>query len=79
MIKKHLSKENINFIGYLGIGLNIAITIFIFVMIGYFVDKKFNTLPQGTILGGLAGFIFGMRTLFLTVKKVSSKKEDKKN
>lgn len=48
-------------------------------MIGYFVDKKFNTLPQGTILGGLAGFIFGMRTLFLTVKKVSSKKEDKKN
>jgi len=72
--KNDKNPEQSSFMSYLGLGLNIAITILIFVMIGYFVDKKFSTIPIFTITGSVAGFLTGMSTLYKTIKQVSHRK-----
>lgn len=52
---------------YLGVGLQLATTLLAGVFLGYFLDRKFQTLPfctlGGSALGFLAGFYSFMRQI----------------
>ncbi|OGR87610.1 MAG: hypothetical protein A3A86_08065 [Elusimicrobia bacterium RIFCSPLOWO2_01_FULL_60_11] len=56
-----------NYAKYIGVGLQLAVTLLAGVFLGYFLDRKFQTLPfctlGGSALGFLAGFYGFMRQI----------------
>ncbi|MGB9770417.1 MAG: AtpZ/AtpI family protein [Candidatus Kapaibacteriota bacterium] len=54
---------------YLNLGWQLVITILLMVLIGYFVDKYFNTKPLFTIIFALLGCIIAMYDFIRNVTK----------
>ena len=50
-------------LAYLGIGLQLSGTILAGVFLGYFLDRKFGTLPWGTLIGSGLGLGTGFYNL----------------
>lgn len=48
---------------YLGIGLEITVTVLLGAFAGYYIDKSKGTAPFGTAAGALLGIIFGFYIL----------------
>jgi F0F1-type ATP synthase assembly protein I len=45
---------------------------------GYFIDKKWDTLPYFTLIGAFAGFSLGLYVLINTALRLSKKMEASK-
>lgn len=54
---------------YLGLGLQLAVTVTIMVFVGIWLDEKFNTKPILTIVCSVFGIFAGMYNFIKTVSK----------
>ncbi len=66
---------------YLGLGLQLAVTIVAFVLIGSWLDKKFSQNYIFTLIAGMLGIGIGLYNLIKTVtylEKRSKAKNEKK-
>ena len=66
---------------YLGLGLQLAVTIVVFVLLGSWLDKKFSKNYIFTLVAGLFGIGIGLYNLIRTVtylEKRSKFKNEKK-
>lgn len=53
---------------YIGIGLQLSATILIGLFLGYFVDRKLNTIPWFTLTGSAVGFVVAFVNLISELK-----------
>jgi ATP synthase protein I len=60
---------------YLGLGLQLAVTVSIMVFIGVWLDGKFNTDPVLTIIFAFLGVFAGLYTFIKSVLKASNDKK----
>jgi ATP synthase protein I len=60
---------------YLGLGLQLAVTVTIMVFIGVWLDGKFNTDPVLTIIFAFLGVFAGLYTFIKSVLKASNDKK----
>lgn len=58
-----------------GLGLEFCLIMCVGFFAGYFLDKKWDTLPYFTLLGAFCGFSLGLYILINTALKVSKKLE----
>jgi len=57
---------------YLGLGAEIAASLAIPMMFGYYIDKHFNSSPIGILLGVLLGIILFFLTILRITKRLNS-------
>ncbi len=62
---------------YLGLGLQLAVTIVVMVLLGSWLDKKFNLNYILTLVFGLFGIGIGMYNLIRTVTVLEKKNKSK--
>ncbi|MCW8811835.1 MAG: AtpZ/AtpI family protein [Ignavibacteriaceae bacterium] len=60
---------------YLGLGLQLAVTVTIMVFIGVWLDGKFNTDPVLTIIFSFLGVFAGLYTFIKSVLKAGNDKK----
>jgi len=60
---------------YLGLGLQLAVTVTIMVFIGVWLDRKFNTNPVLTIIFAFLGVFAGLYTFIKSVLKAGNDKK----
>lgn len=63
---------------YLGLGLQLAITIVVMVLIGDWIDSKFGFHYVFTLIFGFLGIGAGLYNLIKTVNDLEKKNKDKK-
>jgi F0F1-type ATP synthase assembly protein I len=64
-------------IQYSGLGVQLAVTILVFLFIGVWLDKIFNTKFVFTLIFTFVGFGGGFYSFYLTIKNLNE--EEKKN
>jgi ATP synthase protein I len=64
---------------YLGLGLQLAVTILIFLFIGRWVDGKLGTAPWFMVIGAFLGGTAGMYSFIRTVIRLEKKDKEKKD
>lgn len=57
-----------NWYGLVGIGLEFVVTIAVLGAIGWFADRKLNTLPWLTLVGIVIGFAVGLTMMIRAAK-----------
>jgi F0F1-type ATP synthase assembly protein I len=62
---------------YLGLGLQLAITIVVMVLIGDWLDKRFNQKYIFTLIFGILGIGVGIYNLIKTVNDLDKKNKNK--
>ncbi len=77
-LTKPLLKTDSKFIQYSGLGIQLSGTILIFLFIGIWLDKYFETKFVFTLVLTFVGFFGGFYSFYLTIKKLSEE-EKKKN
>jgi ATP synthase protein I len=75
-LSKPLFKADSNFVNYSGLGVQLAATILIFLFIGIWLDKEFNTGFVFTLIFTFIGFFGGFYSFYLKIKKLD---EDSKH
>ncbi len=55
-------------IQYVGVGLQLAVTVLLGFFSGYSLDKKYGFLPWGSVLGGFLGLAVGFYNLWVRLK-----------
>lgn len=63
---------------YMGLGVQLAATMVIFVLIGDWIDEKNESEPLFLTIFALAGIAVGMYTLIKTVMELEKKKKNDK-
>lgn len=76
-LTKPLVKTDSSFIRYSGLGVQLAGTILIFLFIGIWLDKIFETKFVFTLVLTFVGFFGGFYSFYLTIKNLTE--EEKKN
>lgn len=61
---------------YLGLGLQLAVTIVAMVLIGSWADKKFDTGYIFTLIGGILGISVGIYNLIKTVNDLDKRNKN---
>lgn len=61
---------------YLGLGLQLAVTIVGFVLIGNWLDKKYDSSYLYTIIGGVLGISIGIYNLIKTVNDLDKRNKN---
>lgn len=61
---------------YTGIGIELALYIIIFLLIGRFLDNRWGSEPWLMILGTAIGFVAGFYSMFKTLAGLSGSGED---
>ena len=61
---------------YLTLGIQLIVTILLFVFAGHWADGKFDTSPLLTLIGGLVGIAAGFYHFFKVVLKMGRKSEE---
>ena len=68
--------ESLKSVGpYLGIGLELAITILIFLLLGRYLDNRWDTTPWLMIAGAALGFAAGFYGMFKTLAGLSKPRD----
>jgi len=52
------------------LGFELAAPVVVGLFAGYFLDRRFNSQPWLMMLGLLAGFFYGLKTLFSMLKRM---------
>ena len=52
------------------LGFELAAPVVVGLFAGYYLDRKFNSQPWLMMLGLLAGFFYGLKTLFSMLKRM---------
>jgi len=52
------------------LGFELAAPVVVGLFAGYFLDRRFNSQPWLMMLGLLAGFFYGLKTLFTMLKRM---------
>ncbi len=60
---------------YMNLGINLAVTIGLFCLLGWWLDGKFGTKPLLIIICAFAGIAFGMYNFFRTISDLDKKKK----
>ena len=60
---------------YIGLGLQLAVTVTALVFLGIWLDGQFETKPILTIIGAFAGVFIGMYTFIKSVLKAGNDKK----
>lgn len=55
---------------YLGIGIEFALYLIVFLFIGHYLDGRYGTEPWLMILGAVLGFVGGFYSLFRTLSRL---------
>ena len=63
-----------NYAKYLGIGLQLAVTLLGGIFLGYFLDRKFGLLPWLTLGGSALGLVVGFYNL---LSQIDGKNENR--
>ncbi len=63
---------------YLGLGLQLAATIVIFLLIGKWLDGEFNTSPVLMVVGGFIGAVAGLYSFLKTVISLNKKQMERR-
>ncbi|HQF43428.1 MAG TPA: AtpZ/AtpI family protein [Ignavibacteriaceae bacterium] len=63
---------------YLGLGLQLAVTIVAMVFLGSWLDKKFDSRYLFTLLGGIFGISIGIYNLIKTVNDLEKRRKNVK-
>lgn len=53
----------------IALGFELVIPVVVGLFAGYFLDRKWDSQPWLMILGLVAGFLYGLRTLFALLKR----------
>ncbi len=61
---------------YLGLGLQLAVTIVAMVLLGSWLDKKFDTGYVFTLIGGIVGISAGIYNLIKTVNDLEKRSKN---
>ncbi|HUX92568.1 MAG TPA: AtpZ/AtpI family protein [Ignavibacteriaceae bacterium] len=73
MKKSEPEKDNDNnpnaWVGYIGLGSQLAVTVVVMVLLGVWLDKKFSTEPILTIIFSFIGIAGGMYNFIKTALK----------
>ena len=79
ILSKPILKTDSKTFQYSGLGIQLAVTIIIFLFIGVWLDKLFDTKFVFTLILTFVGFFGGFYNFYLTIKKLSEpgKKETK--
>ncbi len=64
---------------YLGIGVQLAATIVLMVLIGSWLDKKFGQKFLFTLIFGILGIVSGMYNLLKTITYLEKRKKNSEN
>jgi ATP synthase protein I len=64
-------KDYIERTSYMMVGVQFALSIFIGLVIGYWLDKKFHTFPWLTLFWFFIGLAAGFKNVYRELKKVS--------
>ncbi len=67
--------RNNEFFKYSGLGLEFGITVLMFVFLGLYLDKKFNTMPLFILVMSLVGFSSAVYLMYKTFERM--KRDDK--
>jgi F0F1-type ATP synthase assembly protein I len=76
-LTKPLVKSDSKFVQYSGLGVQLSGTILIFLFIGIWLDKHFETKFIFTLILTFVGFFGGFYSFYLTIKNLTEK--EKKN
>ena len=60
---------------YLGLGTQLAATVILMVLIGYWLDKKFGTSPLWIVLFSILGMFLAIYNFIKSVLKLSKKEK----
>jgi len=60
---------------YLGLGMQLAVAVLLFFLIGWWVDDTYGTGPYGVLLGSAAGITGGMIKFIRTVTSSGFRKD----
>jgi ATP synthase protein I len=52
------------------LGFELAAPVVVGIFAGYFLDRRLNTQPWLIMLGVMAGFLYGLKTLFTMLKRM---------
>ncbi len=52
------------------LGFELAAPVVVGLFAGYFLDRRFNSQPWLMMLGVMAGFLYGLKTLFTMLKRM---------
>ena len=64
--KKKVLKQGTQLIA---LGFELALPVVVGLFAGYFLDRKLNSQPWLIMLGLVAGFLYGLKTLFALLKR----------
>jgi F0F1-type ATP synthase assembly protein I len=80
--KRFLSSKplvNSKSLQYSGLGVQLAVTILVFLFIGIWIDKALGTIFWFTLLFTLLGFFGGFYSFYLNIKKLNEDSKREKN
>ena len=58
---------------YLGLGLELAATLLIFIFIGQYLDKRWDTEPWLFLACAVLGFVIGFFNFFRTISRLTDR------
>ncbi len=61
---------------FLGLGIQLAATVLIMYLAGYWVDGKFGTYPFGQVVGGLVGCVGGLIAFAREASRMGDRQHD---
>ncbi|MCL4510876.1 MAG: AtpZ/AtpI family protein [Bacteroidetes bacterium] len=64
---------------YMGLGTELAASVAGMLLVGYFLDKHFNTSPWLLLIGAAAGLIGGFYNFFKEVQKLGKRDTKKRD
>lgn len=78
IFKNPLLKHDSDWVKYSGIGIELVVIILVFLFLGLWLDGKFQTKFIFTLILTIVGFISGFYNFYLTIKKISEERKNKK-
>jgi len=77
-LSKPLVQTDSKFVQYSGLGIQLSATILIFLFIGIWLDKHFETKFIFTLILTFVGFFGGFYSFYLTIKNLTEAEKKKK-
>ena len=68
-------KKAVQWGSYLGLGLEFAVTLLLFIFAGRYLDGKFGTNPWLLIAGAAVGFVAGFYLMFRSIANLGQPKD----